>query len=372
MKNSLNNWGGALAHRVDTLRSLGSYFTCLLGENLVRLSELLDNKKKGGEVVQDIIVNKIAPNGLGFGEGQISGESNKNGINQEVLDSAAEEILKPDYYKTVKVYESGCGDGRPVQSVWAKVKSKFNGSKHQLEASESKLRPKLFGGDFATMYSALAVATDRGRNAKTAQEMDDYAIEIFNKMGWVLGTHNDDHNSPDDLHGCGAIDKRPVIVANSIKFAEQINRIASTKFGVSVEALQQVKDVFSSRCEGEYFKGYDGAHLQGRLEKKCNNVVRKVLTGNHQEAFVVINTRRGTTFDQASFREAMGNKYPDKKLPQVFVVDIWQAEAMIDKLIEKGHIEENQKDVAMAGVITYTLATAGTLTDGTLPVFLAS
>jgi hypothetical protein len=80
-------------------------------------------------VVGDIVVDEIAPNGLGFGGGSISGESDKNGIDENILNDAAQEILKQDYYKTVEVYDSGCGDGRPVKSVWAKVKSKFNGSR---------------------------------------------------------------------------------------------------------------------------------------------------------------------------------------------------------------------------------------------------
>lgn len=358
---------------LESLRGFGISALNFFGSQLMRLSNLLE-VKKGGEAVVNITVDEIAPNGLGFGGGRISGNPEKNSISQEVLDDAAQEILNPNHYKTVEVYDSGCGDGRPVQSVWAKLKSKKGGKKFDLASDQSKLRPKLFGGDFATMYSILAVATERGRSAKTTQEMDDYAIEVFNQMGWVLGTHNDDHgDGPDDLHGCGAIDNRPRIVANSVKFNDQIQTIAQSNFGVSKDALSAVQQVFNSRLEGDYFTGYDGAGVQGKLEESCDNVVRKVLAGDHQEAFVVINTRKGTTFDQASFRGSLNLKYTNEApLPQVFVVDIWQAESMIDQLIAKGIVKSESKDAAMAAVVTYTLATAGTLTDGTLPVFLAS
>lgn len=370
---SLNNLKPMVQGTVESLRFVSARFLCTCGDFALRAADLLDIKK-GGEAVVNITVDEIAPNGLGFGGGRISGNPEKNGISQEVLDDAAQEILNPDHYKTVEVYDSGCGDGRPVQSVWVKLKSKMGGKKFGLESDQSKLRPKLFGGDFATMYSILAVATERGRSAKTTQEMDDYAIEIFNQMGWVSGTHNDDHgDGPDDLHGCGAIDNRPRIVANSVKFNDQIQTIAQSNFGVSKDALSAVQQVFNSRLEGDYFTGYDGAGVQERLEQSCDNVVRKVLVGDHQEAFVVINTRKGTTFDQASLRQTLVSKYgEDEKLPQVFVVDIWQAESMIDQLIAKGIVKSESKDAAMAAVVTYTLATAGTLTDGTLPVFLAS
>lgn len=343
----------------------------LLGNLALRFSDILDNKK-GGEVVGDMVVDEIAPNGLGFGGGSISGESSKNGIDKKILDDAAQEILKQDYYKTIEAKDSGCGDGRPVKSVWAKLKSKFNGSRHQLEASESKIRPKLFGGDFATLYTVLAVATEEGRGAETFGELDEQVIEVFNQMNWVLGTHNDDHgDGPDDLHGCGAIDNRQKILANSQQFKNEIQETLEKLGLFNQEASDKVNGVFSSRNE-VYFEGYNGAQRQAYLEEDCDNVVRKVLAGSHQEAFVVINTRKGVTFDQESFRQSMVDKYgADSKLPQVFVVDIWQAESMIDKLIEKGHIEANQKSVAMAAVLTYTLATAATLTDGTLPVFLA-
>jgi hypothetical protein len=68
---------------------------------------------------------------------------------------------------------------------------------HQLEASQSKLRPKLFGGDFATLYSILAVSSYSGSNANNFEEMDRHVVSIMNNMGWVMGIHNDDHG--DDL-----------------------------------------------------------------------------------------------------------------------------------------------------------------------------
>lgn len=39
-----------------------------LGNLALRFSDILDNKK-GGEVVGDMVVDEIAPNGLGFGGG---------------------------------------------------------------------------------------------------------------------------------------------------------------------------------------------------------------------------------------------------------------------------------------------------------------
>lgn len=283
------------------------------------------------------------------------------------------EILNPQHYKTVEVYDSGCGDGRPVQSVWAKLKSKMGGEKFGLEADKSKLRPKLFGGDFATLYSILAVSTERGRDAVSFRKMDEYVVEVLNSMGWVLGTHNDDHgDGPDDLHGCGAIDNRGKILNNSQEFTEGIKKTLVTLGLLNADSFKSVNDVFGAR-DDDYFAGYDGADRQKYLEESCDNVVRKVLSGGHQEAFIVINTRKGTTFDQASFRKSLKLNHSDEDLlPQVFVVDIWQAEGMVDKLIEKGHINNTEKDVAMAAVLTYTLSTGATLTDGSLPVFLAS
>jgi hypothetical protein len=324
-------------------------------------------------VIKDIIIDEIAPDGLGFGEGSISGRSENNGINTEILEYASTEILRPDNYKTVEAYDSGCGDGRPVYSVWAKLKHKFGGSQHRLEADQSKLRPKLFGGDFATLYSILALASDMGVDAQTFKQMDNYVVSIMNNMGWVLGIHNDDHgDGENDLTGCGAIDNRPKILENAIKFSDEISAVAQSQFGISAGDINLTNIMFESRINNsDYFKGYSGSARQEHLEENVENVVRKVLTGDHQEAFVVINTRKGSTFDQETFRKNMRGNFVDEKLPQVFVVDIWQAETMIDKLAEKGYIREDRKSSAMAAVVVYTLATAATLTDGSLPVFLA-
>ncbi|HMS31758.1 MAG TPA: cadmium-containing carbonic anhydrase [Candidatus Saccharibacteria bacterium] len=353
----------------EVVRSAPSRLLRVLGKLALRLSDILDNKK-GGEVVGDIVVDEIAPNGLGFGGGSISGESGKNGIDEKILDDAAQEILKQDYYKTVEVYDSGCGDGRPVKSIWAKIKTKFDGEEHQLEASQSKLRPKLFGGDLATLYSILAVSSYSGSNANNFKEMDRHVVSIMNNMGWVMGIHNDDHG--DDLHGCGAIDRRPEIIATALKYEDDIAKAAESLLGVGRGDINLTNIIFQERKNGHYFDGYDGAAQQQYLEQECENVARKELTGNHQEAFVVINTRKGVTFDQESFRQSMVDEHGvDSKIPQVFVVDIWQAESMIDALAKKGHIDESRRSSAMAAVTIYTLATAATLTDGTLPVFLA-
>ena len=199
--------------------------------------------------------------------------------------------------------------------------------------------------------------------------MDSHVVSVMNTMGWVMGVHNDDHG--DDLHGCGAIDRRPEIIATALKYKDDIAEAASL-LGVGRGDINLTNIIFEEREKGDYFNGYDGAAQQKYLEEECENVARKELTGKHQEAYVVINTRKGVTFDQESFRQSMVDKYgADSKLPQVFVVDIWQAESMIDALAKKGHIDEGKKSSAMAAVTIYTLATAATLTDGTLPVFLA-
>lgn len=59
----------AVVTAVETSKHLGASALGFFGNNLIRLSNLLE-VKKGGEVVEDIVVDEIAPEGLGFGGGK--------------------------------------------------------------------------------------------------------------------------------------------------------------------------------------------------------------------------------------------------------------------------------------------------------------
>jgi hypothetical protein len=52
----------------ESIRRFGISALNFFGSQLMRLSNLLEFKK-GGEVVRDIVVDEIAPEGLGFGGG---------------------------------------------------------------------------------------------------------------------------------------------------------------------------------------------------------------------------------------------------------------------------------------------------------------
>lgn len=112
--------------------------------------------------------------------------------------------------------------------------------------------------------------------------------------------------------------------------------------------------------------------------------VIKHLRGDHKEDFIVINYVAGKTFSQAVMRRELKTSFPDMPdhmLPQVFVVDVPRIIQLAGVIAEKNiaALRDSRPDVenpfefatavALQAGISYQLATACTLTDGSLRTF---
>ena len=89
----------------------------------------------------------------------------------------------------------------------------------------------------------------------------------------------------------------------------------------------------------------------------------KELTGAHQEVAIVLNTVPGYTVNQQHIRSVSSEQ------AQVFGVDVPRLASVAERLYPESEDEQKR---ALISMVVYTLATAGTLTKGDLPVFVVS
>lgn len=296
----------------------------------------------------------LAPDGLGFGEGTISYQARKVEVGEEVMTKALEVAQSPDILQEVskdksgvQLDDDGCGDGRNVGRIFEGVAERF----------KSLSRSKVFGGG-VTMATAAAIglgtATKNLRNA-----FSDSMAGLRDKM-IGFGAHTDRH-AHDENCGCGAIDKAPRIIQNAITFRDQITSSIGA-LGVDQTGLDEVFANFEDYANHMDTDSYTGS---GVMEEIIDNgKIVKELDDNHKEGIVVLNTVEGYTVNQEKVREATDGEV------QAFAVDVWRVKDIADRLHADDSEEVRHK--AFLSELVYTLATAGTLTNGDLPVIVVS
>lgn len=144
------------------------------------------------------------------------------------------------------------------------------------------------------------------------------------------GVHSGAHQHGEGTD-CGANDKFALILENGLKFSDQIT--------ASTEAAGEEKPL----------------------------AVTKRLDGDHNEDYIIVNYVEGTTFSQGAFADTLRESFPDKddkNLAQAFVVDAWRVVELA-----KASVPEDEFETAMYAGVAYQVATAATLTDGTLKMF---
>ena len=175
-----------------------------------------------------------------------------------------------------------------------------------------------------------------------------------------LGGHTDDHARP-PFCGCGAIDKMPEILARMTDTASRasleknVQAILGKIYSLAVfqECLASLAKIDSR----SYFKssGFRRNLLQIVRKNSGRKAVEKMI-GAHREATVVINKAKDSTLDKAAL--AAGTK------DQVFSYDVWYTLELANRLFKN-------KDARLKFIttnVTYNVATAMVLTDGSLPV----
>lgn len=313
------------------------------------------------QVQPKIEAHCIAPEGLGFGEGaisyasramdgQLSGELNK-----------AESILKTPRVLTPidvdkngdPIDDDGCGDGRGVADEAGNIVEVTQGD---LKLDKSLNRAKVFGGG-ATM--ALAARIALGRADVPLQGLFSDARDDLDEAGIDFGAHSDEH-AHGEKSGCGAIDNAPKIIENVVKYRRDIHAtIKSLDENVDEAILDDVLDKFVSYDESTDQTDYSGKNVLDYI-KQDEKVVKK-LVSDHREMFIVLNEVEGHTVDQHAVREESDGQI------QAFAVDMWRLRDIADRLYGDG--EDDSRQRALLGELVYTLATAATLTDGSLPVY---
>lgn len=326
-------------------------------------------------------VTRIAPDGLGFGEGGISVKSQ---IEQGILTSETpghiHEILTndPEAFKHVEVDDDGCGDGRP----WTKIIQKYtdeNGEKKIRLFGNSKLRAKVFGGGMVTAASMWRTIHGTPDETQTVGQDRHLMADALAERGFSHGAHSDDHAEGANC-GCGAIDKYPVITANAVKYRQAITDTLKVVYGeefadneAEIEQAFGVYDALATR--GGYFADASGKESMDQILE--SGAVVKELAGHHIEETIVINDVEGTTLDQQYFTENVKNAHTTDKprIVQAFCVDTWRGQQIAEIVAEITKEEnptvdtEHVRKLAYADFLIRTLAVASTLTAGDLPVY---
>lgn len=303
-------------------------------------------------MTERLVVTEIAPDGLGFGEGSISYRAREKEVGSETIVKARKAIMSDRILVPVArdskgniIRDDGCSDGRGVLKIYKGVKEFIGKSLH---------RAKVFGAGL-TMGLAGRIGV-QGLQADNLEDEFEATADQFDKQGLEYGAHSDMHAKGHNC-GCGAIDKAPIIIGNAIKFEDQI-RASLDVLGASEDLRDQVFAHYRVAAKKLADKPYAGKTIWNKIRSR--DKVNKELGDEHLEMFVVLNAVRDTTVDQELVREVTGGKV------QVFALDLWR---LVD--IAKQQYPEDQKAAAaLLSEQVYTLATAGTLTAGDLPVFL--
>lgn len=338
---------------------------------------------------------KIDP--AGYGEGKISYE---NYTSSEDYDPEVEErffeILR-EFEALVDVQESddGCIDGRFTVELYINKDGEFelvvaDNSNHE--------RAKVAGGGYMTGLAMRLGTVVHGANIEGDLEE---TVETLAGNKVFCGAHSAGHvhldeNGVETKTGCGANDEFPLILHNGIAYADKIkgtmeallNKVGMP-FDVTIfdKVIEKWEEVMSDE---NYFAGSSGAT---RLQKILNFqavksidaggrkpvAVTKNLEGAHNEIAIAINFVEGKTVSQGIIADKLAENIATKKgikaeevdkktLPQAFVIDAWRIVELSENVFDKDIASELEALQALYAGVIYQLATAATLTDGSLPI----
>lgn len=326
------------------------------------------------------VVELIAPEGLGFGEGGISVKTQiEEGILTAEVPCHIHDLLTtdPNAFKEVEEDDDGCGDGRPWHKVIQMVPDGNGGKKIELY-NKSRLRAKVFGGGLVVAASMWRAIKGAPEEHQTVGKDRQFIAEGLTAHSISHGAHSDDHASGDNC-GCGAIDNYPKITANALKYRSEITSTLQALYGkefeANREAIERVFGTYQALTGSEaYFADASGKKSMEQILD--SGAVVKELAGRHIEETIVINEVKGTTLDQQYFTLTVKNASVEKpRIVQAFSVDVWRGQEIADVVTniameeDPGRDAEEVRKLAYADFLIRTLAVAGTLTAGDLPVY---
>ncbi len=322
------------------------------------------------------VVTEVLPMGYGNAESSISRtkQLESGELPVEVDASAQEFIVSKEGFRAVDDIDDGCIDGRETVELYT-----VNGETQPADSSNHE-RAKVAGGGYITGQAIRLGVGARG--ASIDADLLNLGTDLA-EQGVYCGAHSGAHKHGEGTD-CGANDKLPLILHNAIAYREQISGttkalIEQAGLEYKQEVLDQVLANWEDTLSDEtYFEGSTGASrlsailstqaVLGESEGRKPVAVTKHLAGDHNEDYIIINYVAGTTFSQNAMHSALKEKFselPDENLAQAFVVDAWRVVELANAAVET----EDTEAAIYAGV-AYQLATAATLTDGSLKIFV--
>lgn len=333
---------------------------------------------------EKFIINEISPLGYGNPNGISLDKKIESGICSEVdIEFAAGVVISGLCMREATKKDCGCMDGRPAEEVHFVNKNGDNEIK-QTDSRSIHERYKVAGGGYITAIGMLAGVDKLSSHVDTDMAL---VIDDLSKDGIYCGTHDGPHNHG-EKSDCGANDNMRLIFENGVKHRNVIKDSIVGLLdvvGASVDELS-IDNLFDNwnkvAQNDEYFKQSSGASRFEKIKDSINSAslsqenldnplaVSKKLAGDHQESFIIINYCNGMTFSQPIFRHELAKEFPDKHIDchtQAFVVDVPRIEEIAKSVSENTSADYMQ---TLSAGIAYQLATAATLTDGSLRTFI--
>lgn len=228
---------------------------------------------------------------------------------------------------------AGCVDGRlDVNGVRAPVASSAGGT---------------YGLYIAKLFSSNLI------NQESEQAGFSQVVDRLKNAGKRIGVHGDDHGDC----GCGACYVGPTIVEY---MAHSILGKSKAMDALNVGMSKDIENIISEKAKEistkENFFGDRAEVLKSAQDTE--GMLFEKLVGSHKELAVFVNYKAGTTVDRKAIREAYGDNY------DVFVVDAWSFGNAAEVLCDS----EAEKEVFIAALTAYNVATASQLSDKSMPV----
>ena len=333
-------------------------------------------------------ITEIDSLGYGNPEAKISHQKkiDSGEFQEEVIEKGVEIILSGSCMTDINDKDDGCIDGR----LTAYVLLPFYGEFKDLKTNAAKHnRYKVAGGGYITSL-VMKLALDP--EVETLDEDLRGVAHHLTMQGIYCGTHTGEHVIDGKTVDCGANDKFEEILLRGSVHRTDIERTISyitNKFDLGVSFSKGVVDLAEAGLSitlshHDYFAGSNGkkrfdtimdaiSEAQDASQQERAVSVSKHLSGNHNEAFIVINTVAGKTFSQPELQRKLVEAFPDippEKLPQAFVVDVPRIVELAEAMAKGRENEEEAKMIALYAGLAFQFAVAAELTDGTLRRFI--
>lgn len=344
----------------------------------------------GERMTNNYKVTEIDSLGYGNPEAKISYKKkiDSGEFQPEVIEKGVEVIKSGECMVDVTDPDDGCIDGRLTTHVLAPTMAGESFvDTETVDANHN--RNKVAGGGYITSL-VMKLALD-----PEVESLDEDLSEVarhLTEQGIYCGTHTGEHVHDDKNVDCGANDKFEQILRRGAGFMSEIGdtiRSITTQFDLGVKFDDDVIDQANAGLEGtlghaDYFAGSNGKSRFkiimeniAEVQKKANTdravSVSKHLGGDHNEAFIVLNTVKGKTFSQAEFHKRLVEAFPgvdEKQIPQAFIVDVPRIVELAQKMVNGRDNEEQAFMVALYAGLAFQFAAAAELTDGTLRRFV--